>query len=190
MFSRGNEGLGGVLGRWRSFPHTSPRRNPHLAHIRQNHTTSTLLPAASLPPRYTVDDFQAASGGCLFSFGNLSIGALSGQISAPSVLAMFIDSYSLASRSDVRDAPSSLSKFHFSFPSTHTSPGMRRLRPFFAFPCCSLLFLPLLSFLLPAAAEEAPLCGASPAFLWGGRENYFGGREEYAFSRWGTGRAS
>ncbi|EWM24439.1 hypothetical protein Naga_101643g2 [Nannochloropsis gaditana] len=59
---------------------------------------------------------------------------------------------------------------------------MRRLRPFFAFPCCSLLFLPLLSFFLPAAAEEAPLCGTSPAFLWGGRENYFGGREEYAFS--------
>ncbi len=51
-------------------------------------------------------------------------------------------------------------------------------------PSFLLVLLPVL--LLPAAsaaADETPLCGGFPAFMWGGRDSYFAGTEEYALSR-------
>jgi len=65
---------------------------------------------------------------------------------------------------------------------------MRRPRPTSS-SLPSFLLLLLLPLLLPAAAaaasaaDEAPLCGGFPALMWGGRDSYFAGTEEYALSR-------
>ncbi|GAB5037190.1 Hypothetical protein NocV09_06600050 [Nannochloropsis oceanica] len=60
---------------------------------------------------------------------------------------------------------------------------MRRPRPTPSNLPSFLLLLPVL--LLPAAAataDEAPLCGGFPAFMWGGHDSYFAGTEDYALS--------